>query len=284
MNPNPFITALVAPLASFSISKPTPGALEALRYRGWRGGKILPHRAFARLRMGAREMLVSLSLVLSLSAVWLAMLPAVGRFWGRIFVYWTHILGFENSVMMAPQHWGRHISFSLPYVNMAAGPPDPYTWWTTGVVTLLLFAATYGISEENLPWVYLLRFLVAIQGTALIYFAFAAARFPHDLASYTVGMLFFNAILIELVPPILGFTYYLFDFSVLQKITLTVLTGGYLTLLVPMQYMLHVYLLHRSILFMPLLYFAFGPFVDVLVFVSLYSWGMSWKPQGKLVV
>jgi len=148
---------------------------------------------------------------------------------------------------------------------------------------VLLFRATYRISDEHLPWIYLLRFLALIHATALVYFAFAAARFPHDLSSYTVGMLYFGTILVGLVPPILGFTYYLFDFSFLQKLGLTLLTIAYLALFLPLQYMLHVYVLHKSILFMPLLYFAFGPFVDVLIFVSLYSWGMSWKPQGKLV-
>jgi hypothetical protein len=45
--------------------------------------------------------------------------------------------------------------------------------------------------------------------------------------------------------------------------------------------MLHVYILQKSILFMPLLYFAFGPFLDVLVFVCLYSWGMSWENSAR---
>jgi hypothetical protein len=256
--------------------------IEALRYRGWRGERIAPHRAFARLHLRLTDALTNAMLALILSCLWLAILPAVGRFWGLIFNYWTHALGFKSVVMMAPQHWGRYIHFSLPYVNMAAGPPDPYTWWITAVLTLLIFAVTYGISEENLPWIYLLRFLALIHGTALVYFVFAAARFPHDLSSYTVGMLYFGSILIALVPPILGFTYFLFDFSLLKKIGLAVLAGGYLALFLPFQYMLHVYVLHRSILFMPVLYFAFGPFVDVLVFVSLYSWGMSWKPEGKL--
>lgn len=227
--------------------------------------------------------MVNLFLVLSLTALWLAALPTIGRFWGKIFTYWTRVLDFKSPVMLAPQEWGRYIHFSLPYVSMAAGPSDPHTWWTSGVITLLVFAVTYGISEEYLPWIYLLRFLALIQFTALIYFAFAAARFPHDLASYTVGMLFFASILIALVPSILGFTYYIFDFSLLQKITLTVLAGAYLAILVPMQYMLHVYVLHKSILFMPILYFAFGPFVDVIVFVSIYSWGMSWKTTGRFV-
>jgi hypothetical protein len=270
-------------LAFSSISRLPLRHVEDLRFRGWRGGRITPHRAFARLRPGIREMATGILLVLGVSMAWIVMLPWVGRLWGRIFVYWTRTLEFNATVMMAPQHWGRHIQFSLPYVNMAAGPPDPFTWWTTGVLTVLLFRATYRISDEHLPWVYLLRFLALIHATALVYFAFAAARFPHDLSSYTVGMLYFGTILVGLVPPILGFTYYLFDFSFLKKLGLTLLAIAYLILFLPLQYMLHVYVLHKSILFMPLLYFAFGPFVDVLIFVSLYSWGMSWKPQGKLV-
>lgn len=281
MKPNRFITVPGGQLASFSTSKLTAERLETLRYRGWRGGKILPHRAFIHLDVGAREILTCVSLVLGFSGLWILLLPAVGRFWGRIFVFWASALGFPGSVMMAPQHWGNHIRFTLPYVNMAAGPSDRHTWWITGVVTLLVFVSSYLISEENLPWIYLLRLLALVQSTALVYFGFAAARFPHDLASYTVGMLFFGTILIGLLPPILGFTYYMFDFGLMQKVLLTALAGTYLTLLIPLQYMLHVYILHKSILFMPLLYFAFGPFLDVLVFVSFYSWGMSGRTPGN---
>jgi len=133
------------------------------------------------------------------------------------------------------------------------------------------------------PWIYLLRFLVFLQGTSLVYFVFAAARFPHDLTSYTLSMLFFGTILIGLLPLILGFTYYLLDFSLLKRLALTAISAGYLIAFVPLQYMLHIYILRKSILFMPLLYFAFGPSLDVLIFVSLYSWGMSWKSKNRLV-
>lgn len=184
---------------------------------------------------------------------------------------------------MAPQHWGNHIHFPLPYLNVPAGPPDPRTWWITAFVTLLAFAATYAMSEESMPWRYLVRFLVLIQGVALVYFVFAAARFPHDLPSYALSMLFFGTIFIGLLPVILGFTYYLFDFSAFKKLALTVVSMSYLVAFIPLQYMLHLYILQKSILFMPLLYFVFGPFLDVLVFVSLYSWGMSWQSKSKLL-
>jgi hypothetical protein len=64
---------------------------------------------------------------------------------------------------------------------------------------------------------------------------------------------------------------------------LSLISMGYLTVFLPFQYMLQIYILRKSILYMPLLYFAFGPFLDVLIFVSLYSWGMSWKSKNKLV-
>ncbi|PYY09606.1 MAG: hypothetical protein DMG61_22775 [Acidobacteria bacterium] len=263
------------------MSAPTPSALtEAqiydIRRRGWRGGIITPHRAFARLLFTAREFWITLGSVLSISAAWLLSLRYVGELWFHVFRFWHRMLGLEGSVARAPQHWGP-IQFSVPTVLISAGPPDAVTWWTTAAVTLLILWTTFGIPEEQLPFVYLLRFLVIIQGTALAYFAVAAAKFPHDLPSYIVGMLHFGTIFITLLPLILGFSYFLFDFRLPQKIGLTVGIMAYLVIFLPFQYMLHVWIIHNSILFMPMLYFVFGPFLDVLIFVSLYSWGMSWQ-------
>jgi hypothetical protein len=123
-----------------------------------------------------------------------------------------------------------------------------------------------------------------LQATALGYFAVASARFPHDLPGYTVSMLVFSCVLIGLIPVLYGFTFYLLDFTLTQKIFLTLATVAHLVLFVPQQYMLHVYLLHGSVLFMPVLYFVFGPFLDILVFIGFYSWGMSWRGRNLLEV
>lgn len=252
--------------------------INELRYRGWRGGIITPHRAFIYLPIRLVDVIGGILLAAALSLGWIKALPLVGKFWGHIFAFWTKALKLEGTVVTAPQHWGPHVRFALPYVNIAAGALNPLTWWLTAVLVLLVFSATCFMSEERTAWIYLLRFLAILQATALVYFAFAAARFPHDLPSYTEGMFLFGTILIALMPWMLGFTYYIFDFSFLQKLALTLISMAYLTLFIPFQYMLHVYILQKSILFMPLLYFAFGPFLDVLIFVSLYSWGMSRNP------
>jgi hypothetical protein len=253
-----------------------PPALETIRRRGWRGGLITPQRAFVRLRLRPWRIAESIALAAVGTGCWIAALPAVGRLWAGIFAFWSHHLDLRSEVTLVPQGWGNHIHFDLPCFGLPAGTASGPTWWVTSSVTVGAFVASYLLADDALPWKYLIRAVCLLQATALGYFALAPARFPHDLPGYTVSMLVFSCILIGLVPIMYSFTFYLLNFSLAQKIFLTLATVVHLVLFVPHQYMLHVYLLHGSILFMPVLYFMFGPFLDILAFVGFYSWGMSW--------
>ncbi len=239
------------------------------------------HRGMIRYRITRNDVLHALVLGIGLSIGWVKALPIVGRLWFEIFRFWVKALGLEASVSMMPQHWSKVLPVSLPFVAAEAGTVSPMTWLATLFVTFAVFAATYWLSDDHAPLAYIVRALVLIQISALVYFAFASARFPHDIPTYTMGMLSFGVILIGMIPIVLAFTYYLFDFSLWKKLSMTALLVGHLTLFFPLQYVLQVYILHGSILFMPLLYFAFGPFLDVLIFVCLYSWAMSWKSRSQ---
>jgi hypothetical protein len=84
--------------------------------------------------------------------------------------------------------------------------------------------------------------------------------------------------IVPLTPIVLGFTYYLFDFSLGRKIGLTAMLMIHLIVLIPMQYVLHAWVMyHASLLFLPLLFFVAGIPLNVLVFIAFYSWGFSWK-------
>jgi len=253
-----------------------------MRNRGYRGGVIRMHRGMIRFRASKIDLLHTIVLAIGLSFAWIRALPLVARLWLAIFQFWINALHMEARVYMMPQHWTNLVQVSLPFVGVEAGTITPFTWTLTLFVTLAIFAATYWFNEDHAPWFYIVRALVLIQGSALIYFAFASARFPHDIPTYTMGMLSFGVILIGMIPIVLAFTYYPFDFSLGKKLALTLLLMGHLALFFPLQYVLQVYILHHSILFMPLLYFAFGPFVDVLVFVCFYSWAMSWKSRSQI--
>ena len=262
--------------------KRLPADLEAIRHRGWRGGVITPHRAFVRLRLRPRSVVESAAIALLGTASWIALLPAVGRFWGYIFGFWAARLELKSDVILVPQGWGSHIHFALPCFGLAAGPASGTAWWITTGVTVLAFIASFLLAEEALPLAYLIRAFCLLQATALGYFAVASAHYPHDRPGYTVSMLVFSCILIGLVPMLYAFTFYSLNFSLVQKLFLTVVTIAHLVLFVPQQYMLHIYLVHASVLFMPVLYFVFGPFLDILAFVGFYSWGMSWKAPEPL--
>jgi len=259
-----------------------PPELEAVRVRGWRGGLITPHRAFVRLHLRPRQIVESVVLALMGTACWIALLPAVGRLWGHILAFWGAHLGLKSDVILIPQGWGRYIHFALPCFGLAAGPASGTAWWITTGVTLLALIASFLLTEGALPWAYLIRAFCLLQATALGYFAVASARFPHDLPGYTVSMLVFSCILIGLVPVLYAFTFYLLNFSLAQKLFLTLATVTHLVLFIPQQYMLHIYLVHASVLFMPVLYFIFGPFLDILAFIGFYSWGMSWKAPESM--
>ncbi len=267
-----------------SISNTQPrSTIEEIRLRGWRGGLIAPHRAIARLRLEPLRILGSAVTALAITATWFFSLPEVCRLWAGIFSFWGRHLGLALEVTLVPKGWWR-VQFALPCFGTPAGSATGAVWWITAGVTVLVFLMTFRFGEESLPWSYLVRGFCLLQATSLGYFAVASARFPHALPSYTISMLVFSCILIGLVPSLYAFTFYLLNFSLRQKILLTVLTMLHLLLLVPHQYLLHVYLLHGSILFMPLLYFAFGPFLDILAFVGFYSWGMSWKASDGLQI
>lgn len=272
-------------MVSSSISKPQrqgwPDPL-TLRNRGHRGGEIRMHRGMVNFRVTAEDATHAVVLGVGLTCLWIRCLPLITQFWLSMFSYWTKLLGMGASVSLVPQHWAGFVNLSLPYVGVQAGSISPLTWLATLFLTLGVFAATYWIKEDHAPWMYILRALVLIQGSALVYFSFASARFPHDIPTYTMGMMSFGVILIGMIPIVLAFTFYLFDFALWKKLVVTLLAMAHLTLFFPLQYILHVYILHHSILFMPLLYFAFGPFLDVLIFVCFYSWAMSWKSRSQV--
>jgi len=255
---------------------------QTLRHRGHRGGEIRLHRGMVHFQISAADWLHAISLIFGLTFLWIRAIPTVSRLWFVIFRYWTHALNLEATVSMVPQHWTKLVQVSLPFVAVQAGTISPRLWGATLLLTVALFAATWWLGEDHAPWAYILRALLLIQGSALFYFSFAAAQFPHDIPTYTAGMLSFGIILVGMIPVVLAFTYYLFDFAFWQKLAVSVLIMAHLTLFFPLQYMLHVYILHFSILFMPLLYFAFGPFLDVLIFVCLYSWAMSWRSRSQI--
>lgn len=250
---------------------------------GWTGDRTVPHRAFRKLWLNPLQIGLSLAVALGGTAVWIALLPRVASLWVKLLSFWMQWLWPGTAVLLLDRTPVGHWQIPVPYFKVEAGPITGGTWIAIAAVSVLLFVISYRIPvDTQLPYIYLLRAVALIEGSALLYTAIVHRPFPQDASEYCASMLLFGMIFIGVVPGMLGFTFYVFDVSLGRKIALTVLTMAHLTLFIPLQYLAHACILHISLLFLPILYFALGPLVDVIVFIAFYSWGMSWPSSDKI--
>jgi hypothetical protein len=255
-----------------SDSKPT----ESTRVRGHRGGVISMHRAFARYQMHPISLLTAFSLFLAFLLIWSVLLPNVCGFWGKLLELGLRYLPLHARLDYT-SHDLRLLQLRTPGLRMDPVLPDSRIWYMSFAATLLIFIATFFISKNLLPVAYLVRAILAVQFSALIYFALWPSRFPHTPDSYMQALIESGIGIITIVPLLFGLTYYIFDFGLLRKAFLTALTMAHLTLFLPFQVVLHALVMQRSVLFMPLLYIVFGTPINVLLIVCFYSWGMTWS-------
>jgi hypothetical protein len=209
-------------------------------------------------------------------SIWLALLPAVCGFWGHLLALGLHYLPLQARLDYA-SHDLLLLQLKTPELRMDPVLPDSRIWCATFGATTLIFIAMFFVSKNFLPIAYLVRAVLAVQFSALIYFALWPSRFPHTPDSYMQALLDSGIGIITIVPLLFSMTYYIFDFGLLRKVFLTALTMAHLTLFIPFQVILHALVLQKSVLFMPLLYIVFGTPVDVLLIVCFYSWGMTWS-------
>jgi hypothetical protein len=248
----------------------------AIRVRGHRGGVISIHRAFAHYQIYPISLLIGLSLSLAFFLVWIALLPTVCGFWGH-----SVALGLRYLPLQARLDYARHdfvlLQLETPELRMDPVLPDSRIWYATFSATALIFIAMFFVSKNFVPIAYLVRAILAVQFSALIYFALWPSHFAHTPDSYMQALLDSGIGIISIVPLLFGLTYYIFDFGFLRKAFLTTLTMTHLTVFIPFQIILHALVLQKSVLFMPLLYIVFGTPLDVLLIVCFYSWGMTWS-------
>jgi hypothetical protein len=249
------------------------------RFRGYRGGVIAMHRALARLVLTPLDRIAAIALVVLFSLLWLVSLPQLCRFWRLALDFGIRSLALHSALGFREYHLTRYIHFNVPFPRMPGLIPSASVWWWSAAIVVALFTATYLLSEKFTPIAYLLRAVLAVQASALLFFAWAPARFPHTPDSYMQGLVSSGLALISFVPILFGLTYYIFDFGVGKKALLTALTMLHLSLFLPLQILLQALVLRVSVLFMPVLYIVFGLPVDILIIIAFYSWAMSWTPK-----
>jgi len=234
------------------------------------------HRAFMRQPDRRRILVGATALTVVLSALWVAVLPMVGRAWPHALAILVDG-GVPGRVVMTvyqPVGW---MEVGVPSLALEAALPSGTLWMATLIVTVLVFAGSFLLPDRMVPFVYAIRALVLVQASALAVFLLRPESFPYSLTSYLEGMSVTGLAIATASIPVLGLTYFIQDVSWLHKLGLTVVVLAHSVVLVPLQYMAHGLLLHDgSLLFMPVLYLFFGVPLHVFSLVALFAWGMSW--------
>jgi hypothetical protein len=250
------------------------------RYPGYQGMTILRHPEPAPALLRPVNLALAGLLAGLLTTLWLVARPAVGEFWAAVLEAGFRLLSIPAMVSVS-ETGGLLLNTTMPVIEAASALPGGPLILVTGVVTTLIFFASFRLPESFTPISYLLQTVCVIQAGATLYFSLFPNRFPHSLPSYTSGMLDMSMTFMTFIPVLLGLSYYIFHFSLLRKLLLTAAAMAHLTVLTPLQALAHVTILVKgSLLFMPVLYLFFGILPQIGVFVALYSWGMSW-PEEK---
>ncbi|MBK8165211.1 MAG: hypothetical protein IPK64_04490 [bacterium] len=253
--------------------------LEELRGRGYRGGFIPRHRALLSSPRHGGKLLTAGLLVLAFWALLFVTRHGVARLWLGIMDFWRSVVGMEGAASLVSYELAG-LRFDVPYLAFQAATPGELAWLVGAGITAVVLVASLFLPHRLLPLSYFLRIAGFFQATAQVYFHFWGDHFPYTGDGYVHGTMIAGFFLLALVPPLLGFTYYLFDFSLGRKIGLTAAMLGHLVIMIPLQYFLHAWLMHHaSLLVMPVLFFIAGLPLDVMMFIALFGWGFSWQDR-----
>lgn len=256
--------------------------IDVLRDRGFRGGRIAPHRSMIGLEISRWLTidLVVLPLMFAL-AVFVALDPLMDA-WRWAFEALRVPLGLPGVVATRVVEVGP-VAVAIPFYTAESFWPAAVDLRSGWILVAALAIPGALLRGRYTPLAYFLRALAVIQLTAQVWFSFAEPPFSYALSQYVAGLLVCGVVILLLSPILVAFTYFIFDFPLWQKLALATMLLLHLAVFLPLQAAVHAYVVYRgSLLAMPMLFLVFGVLLDVFVYVALYGWGMSWRSASVL--
>jgi hypothetical protein len=202
--------------------------------------------------------------------------PLIARFWRAVMGWFLNDLIPGVQFIERPVWFGRKALLAFPALTSSV--PNDFQWWLGTGFTALCFAVPLILPDRFTPLRYFLCFAGLLQLVSQVFFLLVPGLFPYAAAGYLADMLELAFALLLIAPWLLGLVYHIFPFSFWRKLALTLLMLAVTTILTPLQYSFQAWLVSAgSLLWLPILYFLAGVSLNLLVFVCLYAWAMSWR-------
>ena len=256
--------------------------VDVLRKRGIRGGRIAPHRAMIGLDI-SKWLLVDLLVLPAMFATGLFVaFDWLFAGWRILFETLQGPLGL-GPVAIRVEELAPNLFVPIPYFASTGSWPTNSQMLGGWIVTALLAVIGASMRGRAVPLGYLFRGIAIVQLSAQVWFTIAEPPFAYTLAAYMSGLLLCGVVILLLAPFLVALTFFIFDFPLWQKMLMATLLLVHLSVMIPLQAVVHAYIIDRaSLLALPVLFLVFGVLLDVFVYVALYGWGMSWRSGGAL--
>lgn len=240
------------------------------------------HRALAQLRFPRRRWLHVLLLPALICAALVLASNAILRLWAAALNAGLLALGLNGVVVIEPLHWAALESGRIFTADVPSAAPSAEQLMVGVLVVVVLGLVSVLVSADRAPLRYLLRALVICHTASLVFFGLLGGRLPYSLGDHVSAGMTVAWVFMLLVPWLHAGSFHVFGFGLWRKAAITLTTLAVLTLLVPLQYLFHVAVIQPySLLQLPVLYLFGGLMLEVMVFVSLYAWAMSWDEPER---
>lgn len=254
--------------------------LTELRFTSHQGNVINLHHSLYNVRFTLGILLSIILIPILFNVLLIYVTDDVMLLWKSMFEFFMEALDLDLEGEVLQKHveiFSYHAT--IPYPSVEISLPT-MTDLTLGIGIIILSSVIASrLPHDFIPIAYIVYLCDFILFTSVVYFTFAKS-FSFDLGEAIVGHLNICLQFLLVAPWILAFTFNIFHFSLFRKLLLPAVVIGYFFILYPFQFMLFAILLNKfSLLYLPLLHFILTIFIDMMIFIALYSWGMSWQDR-----
>lgn len=164
---------------------------------------------------------------------------------------------------------------NISFLYLSGGHPTFYFSLANAIVCLLLLLILLNM-KSSLPSVIFLIIIASIHLISSLFFVFVPDRFPYEVVDYSRLYMLQEISIWFFTPLIMGFGIMPLPSTLAAKIVTIAITYIYSLLFGFIRYTVFLYILAKaSLIYMALLFFAFGPLIDFVYIVGIYSFHVA---------
>ena len=199
--------------------------------------------------------------------------------WTDLFTFWLDKFDIGGEILFEK----KNIFFFkviIPYPVAIVSLPTDLHFVIAFAIVICTLVVTRFFPQEFIPVAYILYLICFIIVTSIIFFYFNE-DYHFDYSGNVLGNVVLGLQFLLLVPWILGLTFNIFHFSPIRKLLLPAMCILYFYFFYPFQALFYVVMLNKcSLLALPVLHFMFTMFLNVMIFIAFYAWGISWEDRN----